>query len=814
MKISYNWLKQYININLPAIETGKLLTDVGLEVELIEPYETIKGNLEGVVIGQVLTCAKHPNADKLSVTTVNVGGDKPLDIVCGAPNVAAGQKVAVATVGTKLYFADGKDLTIKESKIRGEKSEGMICAEDELGLGSSHEGIIVLPEDAPIGKPLNQYWSKKIYSDEIFEIGLTPNRVDAASHMGTARDLVARLNMDGAEHTLLRPAIEEFDKLNIPSNGTITVEVADAALAPRYTGVEIKNITVAESPEWLQNKLKAIGLRPINNVVDITNYVLHETGQPLHAFDAAKIEGNKVIVKVANAGTKFTTLEGKERTLNGSELMIGNANTPMCIAGVMGGIESGVSNATNHIFIESAYFNPVSVRKTAKLHGLKTDSSFRFERGADPNMALYALKRAALLVLEVCGGEIASPVTDFYPTPVPNTQLTVSLQRLHNLIGKNIGVETITNILKGLEIQVVQTSDDTLDLTIPPFKTDVTREADIAEEILRIYGYNNIEIPTAVKSSVVYFGTNAKAKLQELVSNKLTSLGFFEGLSNSLTSARYHTLTSLTNPAEDVKMLNPLSNELDVMRQSLLFSALEAAQRNINYKSSNVRLYEFGRVYKLAEGKHSETEKLSLTVTGNAQPESWNQATRKTDFYSLKAYLEAIFGIFNIKPTTFKVEESTSDAFAYGLTYSVNNKEVIIAGELGGKLLKDFDIKQPLYYAEINWAELVKLAQNGKVTYSELPKYPEVRRDLALLVDKATQYAELERLAFVTEKKLLKNVNLFDVYEGKNLEEGKKSYALSFTLRDDEKTLTDEEIEGTMSKLLKVFEEKAGAKLR
>lgn len=812
MKISYNWLKDYINPNLNAEDAGKLLTDTGLEVESIEQYQTVKGNLEGVVIGQVVTCEKHPGADRLSKTTVDIGEDTNLDIVCGAPNVAAGQKVAVATVGTKLYFADGKELVIKTGNIRGEKSEGMLCAEDELGLGIGHDGIIVMPEDAPIGTPLNKYWGDKIYADEVFEIGLTPNRVDAASHLGVARDMVAKLNIESnGAFKISKPSVDGF--VASTDKGTIGITVENNTLAPRYTGVEIKGVKVGPSPAWLENRIKAIGLRPINNVVDITNYVLHETGQPLHAFDATKIEGNSIVVKTVAAGTKFTTLDAKERTLNGTELMICNANSPMCIAGVMGGMDSGVSESTVDIFIESAYFDPVSVRKTAKLHGLKTDSSFRFERGADPNMAIYALKRAALLVTEICGGTIASTITDIYPEPIGNRKLTVNMERVYSLIGKELGIDTVKHILNALEIEIMGEAGMELTLSIPPFKTDVTREADVAEEILRIYGYNNIEIPTRVKSSINYTGNAGSAKIKEAVSAKLSALGFYEALSNSLTSARYHTLTDLTNPEEDVRMLNPLSSELDVMRQSMLFSALEAISRNVNYRNTDVKLYEFGRTYRKTAKGYEETNKMALVMTGNAHSEAWQLAARKADFYSLKAYLYLILEACNLTPDSFKIAESSTNAFAYGLNYNFKDTTVVFAGEVNAKVLKELDIKQPVLYAEINWTALVKMARNTAVKYKELPKYQEVRRDLALLVDKATQYAELESVAYGTEKRLLRDVNLFDVYEGKNLEEGKKSYALSFTLRDDEKTLTDEEIDNTMGRILKAFE-KTGAKLR
>lgn len=812
MKISYNWLKDYINPNLNAEDAGKLLTDTGLEVESIEQYQTIKGNLDGVVIGQVITCEKHPGADRLSKTTVDIGTDRNLEIVCGAPNVAAGQKVAVATVGTKLYFADGKELVIKVGNIRGEKSEGMICAEDELGLGTDHDGIIILPEDAPIGTPINKYWADKIYFDEVFEIGLTPNRVDAASHLGVARDMVAKLNIESnGAFKITKPSVDSFSAPT--TEGSISINVTDHALAPRYTGVEVKGVKVGPSPAWLENRIKAIGLRPINNVVDITNYVLHETGQPLHAFDAAKIDQNVILVKTVAAGTKFTTLDGKERNLNGTELMICNANNPMCIAGVMGGMESGVSESTVDIFIESAYFDPVSVRKTAKLHGLKTDSSFRFERGADPNMAIYALKRAALLITEICGGTISSSITDIYPEPIGNRKLTVNMDRVYTLIGKEIGIDTVKHILNALEIDIMGEAGMELTLSIPPFKTDVTREADVAEEILRIYGYNNIDIPTRVKSSINYTGNAGSAKIKEAVSAKLSALGFYEALSNSLTSARYHTLTDLTNPEEDVRMLNPLSSELDVMRQSLIFSALEAISRNVNYRNTDVKLYEFGRTYRKTAKGYEETNKMALVMTGNTLAEAWQLPARKVDFYSLKAYLNVILEACNLTDDSFKITDTVTNAFAYGINYNFKDTAVFIAGEVSPKLLKEMDIKQPVFYAEINWAALTKMARNSAVKYKELPKYPEVRRDLALLVDKAVQYAELERLAYDTEKKLLRNINLFDVYEGKNLEEGKKSYALSFTLRDDEKTLTDEEIDNTMGRLLKAFE-KAGAKLR
>lgn len=808
MKISYNWLKQYVTLTTTAEETGKLLTDSGLEVEGIETYETVKGGLAGVVIGQVLTKEQHPNADRLSKTTVTIGSGEPLHIVCGAPNVAAGQKVAVATIGTTLFFADGKELIIKESKIRGELSQGMICAEDELGLGTNHDGIWVLPNDVTVGMPLADYLN--FYTDEVLEIGLTPNRIDAASHRGVARDLVAKLNAEGQPTKLLTPDVTGFAAGSVK---TIDVIIDAPTLAPRYMGVEVEGITVAPSPEWLQNRLKAIGLRPINNVVDITNYVLHECGQPLHAFDRAKIEGNTVVVKPADAGQTFITLDDKPRTLLGGELMICNANNAICIAGVMGGAASGVTESTTAIFLESAYFEPVQVRKTAKIHGIKTDSSFRFERGADPAMPPYALQRAALLITEICGGRVSSPVIDLYPNPIPNNTVVVSIAQLQSLIGKAIPVETIKTILLGLEISIDAQAGDELTLSVPPFKNDVTRPADIAEEVMRIYGQNNIEIPQTVNATLSYFGNNAKAKLKEEISNRLTGLGFNEVMHNSLTSATYHTLSNLTNPTQNVEMLNPLSNELGVMRQSLLFGALESVARNTSYRSTDLKFYEFGRTYRLVDNQFTETEELSLCITGNLNPEGWAAPQKPTDFFALKAFADRVVQACNLSLSNFSTQPIVADAFATGLVYSIGKTEILCIAEVSPKLLKEFGIKQPVYFANVNWNTLVDAARNNKIKYAELPKYPEVRRDLALLVDTAVAYSDLEKLAIKQGGALLQGINLFDVYEGKNLPEGKKSYALSFVLRDDTKTLTDEEIDGVMATIQKSLEG-AGATLR
>jgi phenylalanyl-tRNA synthetase beta chain len=803
MKISYSWLKNYIKTDIKPEEVAQLLTDTGLEVEGFEKIQTVKGGLEGLVIGEVLTKAKHPDADRLNVTTVNVGGEEPLQIVCGAANVAVGQKVVVATVGTTLY--NGNDsFQIKKSKIRGEVSEGMICAEDEIGLGNSHEGIMVLDANAKIGGLAKDYF--KIEDDFVFEIGLTPNRTDATSHIGVARDLAAALNLK-TPTTVVRPSIDAFkvDHTNL----TIPVEVLDAERCPRYTGITLSGIEVKESPEWLKNKLLAIGLKPINNIVDVTNFVLHETGQPLHAFDADKIVGGKVIVKTVVDQTQFTTLDDKERKLSSNDLMISNTQEPMCIAGVFGGAKSGVNNSTKNIFLESAYFNPVSVRKTAKHHGLNTDASFRYERGADPNITVYALKRAILLMQEVAGGKVSSEIIDVYPNPIEDFSVELSYQTCNRLIGEQIDRATIKKILLSLEIKIAKETTDGLLLQIPPFKADVHREVDVVEEILRVYGYNNIKLPDLMSSALVYRQTVDPAKIINTLSDLLVSQGFNEILSNSLTKSSYY-----QEKESLVRLLNPLSTELDVMRQTLLFNGLETIVYNQNRKSSNIKFFEIGKTYFKQSDKFIENSYVGLFISGNYTAESWNINKTTTNFFHLKGYVQTILEKFGLPEANFLFNQESDTWFDYAMTYQLNDKELVKLGKVSTKVQKQFDITNEVFYAQINLDNFMKLASKAKVQYKEIGKFPSVRRDLALLLDKQVNYHQLEQLAYKQEKRLLKNVNLFDVYEGKNLEEGKKSYAISFVFQDDEKTLTDVQIDKTMERLIQGFNTEFGAKLR
>ncbi|POY38453.1 phenylalanine--tRNA ligase subunit beta [Solitalea longa] len=802
MKISYSWLKQYINTELSPEEISKVLTNTGLEVESLEKIQTIPGGLEGLVIGHVTFRDKHPNADKLSVTKVNVGGERELDIVCGAPNVAAGQKVVVATVGCTVHPSSGEPFEIKKAKIRGEVSEGMICAEDEIGLGESHAGIMVLPEDAPVGMPAKEYF--KIEDDYCFEIGLTPNRVDAASHIGVARDIAAVL-----KNTVELPSVDNFavDSQDL----SISVEVIDHEACPRYSGVTISGITVKDSPDWLQNKLRVIGLRPINNVVDVTNYVLHETGQPLHAFDAAEIKGNKVIVRDAVEGEKFITLDGVERTLSSKDLMICNAEEEMCIAGVFGGLHSGVSETTTSIFLESAYFNSVSVRKTGKRHGLKTDSSFRFERGTDPEATVYALKRAALLIKEVAGGLISSEVVDIYPTKIEKAKIEVSYKNVHRLIGKQIPVEEINAILLALGIEILSKNNEGLTVSVPTNKVDVTREVDVIEEILRIYGYNNIEIPTILNSSLSFAVKPDREKLQNAVADFFTSNGFNEIMSNSLTKSLYSQSTATINPDENVVILNPLSNDLDVMRQTLLFSGLEAIAYNQNRKNADLKLYEFGKVYKEVDCNFTEESKLALFVTGRKEIEQWNASKETADYYQLKGFVDAI--LTKLKVSIASSETLKNDVFAEALVYKKGKNVIVQFGQVNKAILKKMDIDKPVYFADFNWEYILKVQLNNKAEYKEVAKFPAVRRDLSMLIDSSLNFAQLKELAFQTEKNLLKEVNIFDKYEGDKLPNGKKSYALSFVIQDEEKTLTDKQIDGVMQKLVIGFE-KLGAEIR
>ncbi|WP_248722838.1 phenylalanine--tRNA ligase subunit beta [Seonamhaeicola sp. ML3] len=808
MKISYNWLKQFIKIDWSPEKAGELLTDLGLEVEGIETYQSVKGGLEGVVVGEVLTCEKHPNADKLKVTTVTIGDSEPLQIVCGAPNVAAGQKVPVATIGTTLYTEEGESWKIKKGKIRGEESFGMICAEDELGLGKSHDGIMVLDEDLKVGTPCAEIFD--IENDHIFEIGLTPNRADAMSHLGTARDLKAGLLQKDVKLELITPSVSAFRVDNRMLK--MDVEIINKELAPRYCGVTISGLKVKASPNWLQNRLKAIGLAPINNVVDATNYVLHELGQPLHAFDAVKISGNKVEVKTLEKGTKFTTLDGVERELHEDDLMICDAEKPMCIAGVFGGEHSGVTESTTSIFLESAYFNPVSIRKSAKRHGLNTDASFRFERGIDPNITEYALKRAALLIQELAGGEITSEITDIYPNKIEDFQVRLSFENAKKLIGEEIPRETIKSILTSLEIKVNNVTEAGLGLTVPAYRNDVQREADVIEEILRVYGYNNIGTTKKLNASISSTSKFDDYRIQNVVGDQLVSQGFFEIMANSLTTAKYTQLTEQLNDEHNVSILNHLSSDLGVMRQSLLFSGLEAVSYNINRKRDNLKLFEFGKTYHQYGDNREEFKHLSVFVTGNRSEVRWTNTTQQSDFFFLKGTITAILDRLGL--SRYNVSPVKSDIFSEGVSLSLGKHKLVDFGLVNKKILKQFGISQNVLYADFHWDTVLDLVKHNKVKFTDIPKYPAVRRDFALLLDESVTFEAIDKIASQTEKKLLKDVDLFDVYQGKNLPNGKKSYAISFTLQDENKTLNDKQIDKIMSKLQENFEKQLGAELR
>jgi phenylalanyl-tRNA synthetase beta chain len=808
MKISYSWLKQFLQIDWEASRTGELLTDLGLEVEGIETRESIKGGLKGIVIGKVLTCIQHPNADRLKITTVDLGSGDPVQIVCGAPNVEAGQKVPVATIGTTLYDDKGVGFKIKKGKIRGEESHGMICAEDELGLGAGHDGIMVLDAATKIGASAAEIF--KIEIDEIFEIGLTPNRSDAMSHFGVARDLRAGLMQQDINLELISPSVSDFhvDERTL----RFDVEVDDKEQAPRYCGISITDVTVMDSPEWIQNRLKAIGLTPKNNIVDITNYVLHELGQPLHAFDAQKVKGNKILVKTLKEGTKFTTLDGVKRELSSEDIMICDANSdPLCIAGVFGGSKSSVTENTTSIFLESAYFNPVSVRKTAKRHALNTDASFRFERGIDITLTKYALKRAALLIKEYAGGKMGSDISDFYPEKIEDYQVFLSYENAYRLIGQEIPKETIKKILASLEIKINSETEGGLGLTIPSYRTDVQREADIIEEILRVYGYNNIEFSHKLNTSIS-FDSNKETKIENIVANQLTALGFNETMANSLTKLEYTALSENINADANVAMLNPLSNDLKVMRQSLLFSGLESVSYNINRKNSSLKFYEFGKTYHKYNEKYQEDKHLTLFVTGNRTSESWNGTSKVSDFFYLKGIITNILGRLGID--TLKTSPTKQDVFSEGISLSLGKMKLVEFGVVKRGLLKEFGIKQEVLFADFNWDTILKITGNKKIKVADLPKFPAVKRDLALLLDVKTEFKEIYNLAFKSEKSLLKEVDLFDVYEGDKLPEGKKSYAVSFLIQDETKTLADKQIEKIMEKLQQTFEKNLDAVLR
>jgi phenylalanyl-tRNA synthetase beta chain len=805
MKISYNWLKNYIDVEVNPENISEILTDSGLEIDGMQKIQTIKGGLEGLVVGEVLTKEKHPDADKLNCTTINVGGEEELNIVCGATNLEVGQKVVVATVGTTLYAGDDS-FKIKKSKIRGELSEGMICAEDEIGLGVGHDGIMVLEASTAVGTLAKDYF--KIEDDYELEIGLTPNRADATGHIGVARDLVAVLGQK-QEINLVKPSVDDFKVDNTDLN--ITVEVENTELCPRYSGVTISGLEVKDSPDWLKNRLLSIGLTPINNVVDVTNFVLHETGQPLHAFDAAKIAGNKVIVKKVADKTKFTTLDDTERELSENDLMICNAEEGMCIAGVFGGSESGVSNTTTSIFLESAYFNAVSVRKSAKRHGLNTDASFRFERGADPRITIYALKRAANLIKEVAGGSVSSEIVDIYPNEIENFEIDFSFDNCDRVIGQAIDREVIKKILTDLEIEIITEKGDELKLSIPPFKVDVQREIDVIEEVLRIFGYNNIVLPDVLKSSLSYRTKPEKEKVTNIISDLLVSNGFNEMLSNSLTKSDYYKETADSL----VRIKNPLSIELDVLRQSMLFDGLETIVYNQNRRNSDVKLFEWGKTYFKTETKFKEHSHLSLFISGASTNENWDTANAgDVNFYQIKGIVNTIMEKFGMNKFNIRTEESDLTCFEYGLKHKVNNIDLVEFGKVDAATQKQFDINNEVFHVIFNYDNFIKLVGMNKVVYKEVSKFPSTRRDLALLIDKTVTYSSIQELASKQERKLLKDINLFDVYEGKNLPEGKKSYALSFQFQDEQKTLVDAQIDKVMSKIINSLEKELDAQLR
>lgn len=821
MKISYNWLKRYINVDIESVKLAELLTNCGLEVEGLEMIQSVKGGLKGVVIGEVMTKIKHPNADTLVCTKVNIGGDHILPIVCGAPNVEVGQKVPVATVGTTIYMGDDS-FVIKKSKIRGEVSEGMICAEDELGLGTEHAGIMVLKPEAEVGSLAKDYF--KIEEDYVFEIGLTPNRADATSHIGVARDLVAVLNhhYPNEKFKLKIPSVENFSIEN--ESQLINVVVEDTEACPRYTGITLSGIEVKESPTWLQNHLISLGLKPINNIVDITNFVLFETGQPLHAFDADEIKGNKVIIKKLADKTKFITLDEVERSLTQDDLMICNQEKGMCIAGVFGGLGSGVTNSTKNIFLESAYFDASTIRKTSKYHGLQTDASFRFERGTDPNITEYALKRACLLLKELANAKTSSPIIDVYPSPIEKWNVDIKYTNVDRLIGKVIDRSEIKRILVNLGIEITTESDLGLSLLIPTYKVDVTREADVIEEILRVYGYNNIEISDSLNSSISYReATDQKEKIQNLIANYLTDCGFYEIINNSLISSKYAGKSEVINVENNVKVLNPVSIDINVMRQSLLFGGLESVAYNQNRKNTDIKFYEFGRIYKVEKeddsgdnplNKYSESTHLGILLSGKTSLENWQQKSMDVDFFTTKFYIDQIIKRMGLNIAGIKALDQTDQNFSYGQSYEINGKTIVSFGSLSKKILKQFDIKQEVFYADFCWELITKAARKAKVQYKEITKFPEVRRDLAMLLKKEITFEELKKLAFKTERKLLKEVSLFDIYEGVSIEKDKKSYAVSFILQDQYQTLTDKIVDKVMNKMMKAFEQNLQAIIR
>ena len=820
MNISYNWLKEYLPFDLQPEEVAAALTSIGLETGGVEEVQPVKGGLEGLVIGEVLTCVDHPNSNHLHLTTVNIGGEEPLQIVCGAPNVAAGQKVVVATVGTKLYSGD-EEFTIKRSKIRGEESFGMICAEDEIGIGASHDGIIVLPDDAQVGMPAKIYYH--IESDYILEVDITPNRVDGTSHWGVARDLAAYLKQAGKPAELKKPSVESF-RTDEATPG-IAVEVLNKEASIRYSGVTIKGVSVKESPDWLKNRLLVIGLRPINNIVDITNYILHELGQPLHAFDAAKITDNKVVVRTMPNGTKFVTLDGIERTLTDQDLMICDTEKPMCIAGVFGGLDSGVTEKTTDVFLESACFHPTWVRKTARRFALNTDASFRFERGLDPNQTLYVLKHAALMIQEIAGGEIVGEVQDIYPEVVKPYPVDLTYKKINTLIGKEIPVETVKSILDSLEMEIVSETAEGLSILVPVYRIDVRRDVDVIEDILRIYGYNNIELSGYIHASLSHqTPTDRNYKLENLISEQLCGAGFNEIMNNSLTRLGYYETLTTYPVSKAVQLLNPLSTDLNCMRQTLLFGGLQSIAYNVKYKYKNIRFFEFGNCYSYHPEKKNEADaiaeynedyRLGLWIYGQRIENNWAHADEDFSVYELKAHVENILNRIGLDQKKMVWSKISDDIYETGLNLSTASGKLLgTLGVVHHNLLKMADLENEVYFAEFSWNALMREVRKSKIVISDISKFPEVKRDLALLLDKTVDFESIEKIANESERKLLKRISLFDVYEGKNLPEGKKSYAVSFYLQDENKTLTDKQIDSIMKKIQTNLEQQLGAQLR
>lgn len=811
MQISYNWLKQFIKLDISPEETAELLTDLGLEVEGINNFESLKGGLKGVVVGHVLSCEQHPNADKLRITKVDLGnGEAPVQIVCGAPNVAEGQKVPVATIGTILYDKDGNEFQIKKGKIRGEESFGMICAEDELGIGTSHEGIMILDASLAPGTPASEVFD--IYQDHVLEIGLTPNRADAMSHWGVARDLRAGLIQNSPNNSyseLITPSVSKFKVEKRTLKYDIVVE--DNKQVPRYCGLTISGIEVKDSPEWLQNKLKAIGITPKNNVVDVTNYVLHELGQPLHAFDAARIRGNKIHVKNAVEGTKFVTLDGIERTLTDQDIVICDDTKPLCIAGVLGGLDSGVSDTTTSIFLESAYFNPVSVRKTAKRFGISTDASFRFERGIDPSITDYALKHAAIMICEIAGGEITSDLTDIYPKKVEDFSVFLNFDNVNRILGEKISNEVIKKILVSLDIKVNSITNQGLGLTVPAYRVDVQREIDVIEEILRVYGFNNIQVGSKINATISNSKRTEDHKVQNIVANQLVSQGYYEIMANSLTTPAYRDLIETINKNQSIEILNPLSSDLSVMRQTLLFGGLESIAFNINRKNSDLKYFEFGKTYAKTLSGYEEHKHMALFATGNQTLTQWNSVAKEVDFFSFKGTIESILDRLGI--TKYSVQPTDDATFSEAISFFVGDREIVRFGAVKKTILKAMDIKQAVFFADFKWDTILNVV-SAKIKFAEISKFPIVKRDLALLIDENISFAQIYQLVKLVDKNTITDISLFDVYQGDKLPEGKKSYAISIKLQDASKTLTDNQIEKIMTKVQSTLEKEVGATLR